>query len=108
MYFGEKGEIIPVHITTEGPPKRPLALGLELIELGPYSLGWPIKFRIIAHQSFQSLQLMEGRQVIGEYAGHETQINWTGATLGFHRVFLRGITSDGVKMQSAAVDFDCV
>lgn len=97
LAFDETGKIRPVEPTLEGPPERPVALGLTLAKPGPFAAGTPIGFEVTRHEAFDRVELFAGEVPIGQV--------WQDAPIGFHRVHARGMAGDRA-VYSASVDFD--
>ena len=106
--FDEAGRVEPVVPTLEGPPARPLALGLRLEGTGPFSEGEPIDFRIAAHAGVERVELFSGGTRLGECAPGEPVWRWEAPLAGFHRVRAQARTPDGRPLASAEVDLDVV
>jgi len=106
MTFDEAGNILPIVPTLEGPPARPVAFGLLLENTGPFEGGTPIRFRVLAHQPFVTVEFFSGQTKIEETDAQAWE--WLNAPLGFHRVYARVTKSDGQVVTSSFVDLDVI
>ncbi len=89
LAFDEDGRVLPVVPTLEGPPARPVLLGLSLKRTGPYAHGAPIDFRIATHGAFAQVEFFAGDRKIGECPGDSTEWRWNDPPVGFHKVHAR-------------------
>lgn len=108
MVFNEDGSIAPIVPTLEGPPARPVALGLSLETTGPFAEGEPIDFRVTAGESFSRVEFFANGAEIGEGSGEDQRWTWPAAPRGFSRVYAQAETSDGRVVVSASLNLDVV
>lgn len=106
MNFNEDGTIAPILPTLEGPPLRPVMLGLTLEKTGPFAHGIPIAFRVRALEQFSRIEFFANNAKIGEIAGDAEQWAWQDAPRGFYKVQARSATAEGRTIGSALLNLD--
>ena len=106
LTFDGDGAMLPVVATLEGPPARPVALGLTLERTGPFEAGRAIGFRVAAHEPFVRLDFFAGDVKIGEASKDFARWTWSLPPRGFHRVDVRGTTPDGRSSVAASLNLD--
>ena len=108
LTFNEDGTIAPILPTLEGPPARPVALGLRLAETGPFPTGGSVNFHLMPHEPFGLVEIFSGGTKLGEVSGDSQTWTWANPSQGFHRVYAKGITPDGRAVVSASVNLDVI
>lgn len=106
MAFDENGAILPVIPTHEGPASRPVALGLRLAKIGPFTSHAPIEFRVLSHEMFERVEFFAGELKLGEAVSTSETWTWDDPAPGFYKVYARGTGSSGVAALSSSVNLD--
>lgn len=106
MSYCPDGMLESIVPTLEGPPLRPVMLGLTLEIPGPFAHGTMIPFRVTEHEEFSRVEFFASNMKVGESAGNARQWAWPDPPRGFHRVYARATTPDGRTVVSAPVNLD--
>ncbi|MGV3616459.1 MAG: family 43 glycosylhydrolase [Fimbriimonas sp.] len=104
LRFDESGRIAPVVPTLEGPPARPVSLGLRLERTGPFPQGEPIGFRVLASEPFSRIEFYAGDEKVGEGSGPTW--TWENPASGFHKIRARAEDASGRLIASADLNLD--
>jgi beta-xylosidase len=108
MTFNEDGTIAPIISTLDGPPARPVGLGLTLEKTGPFNEGTAIEFRLSIGETFPRIEFFSGDEKIGEVEGASQTWSWASPTPGFHKIHARAERADGSLVASVKLNLDVI